>query len=1120
MFTHLHFHTSYSFLDGFNAISRAVARVKELGMTACAITDHNHLGGVPEFQEECMKAGIKPILGVESYFTSDMKEASKSIDERKADATKLAIEDGAIDQAVLKKLKKSEIAELIKPYMYDMHQYHILFLAKNQQGWNNLVKLQSEAARDCTYNGRYLCDMELIYKYHEGIICTTACIGSYPAKCIETGKLDEAEDYIIAMKEIFGEDFYLEIQPLNIDKQHNTNLFYMDMASKHNIKVIATNDVHYTLKEDFEDHDTLLCIGTGKKKSDTDRMRYSHDFWIKSEEEMLDSFKAQTASMNVNAVVYNEFYADAMENTNMIAEQVEESIKLGSDKPLFSNVKVPNGHTPEDYLTMLAYKGMYAYLAKHPDYNVKEYEERLASELAVINPKGFAPYMLAVKEYVTWANEHNCPTGPGRGSAAGSLVLFSIGITKNIDPIQNQLLFSRFLTADRVDLPDVDVDFEYIHRDDVIEHLKDYYGKDCVAHIGTYSLMGVKSGIKDVGRVLEIEFAVVNNINKKLDEINNAPGVKFKDFDAMADGDDNEKKAWSAFHELEENNQELFRLARVFEGTPRNQGVHASGILVTPGPVSNWFPVRYKDGVAVTLYTGPQVEHQNGVKYDLLGLRTLSIIQKAIVNIDDIKDIEDLYEKADITDRKVWKYIAEKHTEGVFQVESDMMKGIIDMIHPTNFGDLVAINASGRPGPLSAGVPQQYGAVKNGKAEIDYPIRGCEDILDSTFGCTIYQEQLMLISKKVSGFNDMQADSITRKILAKKKAKLFPMMKRCHIYGKRNIEGPKGWEEDEHAPWYDPQGKLGDEISGALVNGYTEKELLDYFDKIEGFASYAFNLSHAACYAFIGYLTAWLKYYYPAEFMAAVLSMQDTAEKIAAYVDVCEHKMGIKVTTPDVNISGEDFTPNGKSILYGLASVKNLGEAAIPDIIANRPYASLEDAVSRIPKKSFNKRIGENLIKAGAFNFLDTNRYSLLNEFHHIRKDKNVLDILPEAFDEDAVIEMEKEALGTPITYKPWWDEVVVNKKFTVRGHIREINERNDKRGRLMAFPELAINKCVVNGLIFASSYARCAIEVNQHYLEQYDYEYEFTGKKDEKGKLILDSIKAVKIEPDAVDVA
>lgn len=281
-----------------------------------------------------------------------------------------------------------------------------------------------------------------------------------------------------------------------------------------------------------------------------------------------------------------------------------------------------------------------------------------------------------------------------------------------------------------------------------------------------------------------------------------------------------------------------------------------------------------------------------------------------------------------------------------------------------------------------------------------------------------------------------------------------------------------------------------------------------------------FNKSHSACYAFIGYLTAWLKYYYPAEFMAAVLSMQDTAEKIAAYVDVCEHKMGIKVTTPDVNISGEDFTPNGKSILYGLASVKNLGEAAIPDIIANRPYASLEDAISRIPKKSFNKRIGENLIKAGAFNFLDTNRYNLLNEFHRIRKDKNVLDILPEAFDEDAVIEMEKEALGTPITYKPWWDEVVVNKKFTVRGHIREINERNDKRGRLMAFPELAINKCVVNGLIFASSYARCAIEVNQHYLEQYDYEYEFTGKKDEKGKLILDSIKAVKIEPDAVDVA
>lgn len=654
MFTHLHFHTSYSFLDGFNSIQKAVARVKELGMTACAITDHNILCGCPEFQEECEANGIKPILGYEGYFTPSIAEASKPVEERNQDAINRAIEAGVIEDPahpenirvdVAQKYiedhhldsqachdfakedpfydyvpsSKKTLQKIHKLFGYDMRQYHILFLAKNQKGWENLVKLQSESARLCTYNGRFLCDMELIDKYHEGIICTNACIGSYSAKCIERGDEKGAEDYILAMQEIFGDDFYLEIQPLNIKKQHKVNLFYMEMAKKHGIKTVATNDVHYTRKEDYDDHDTLLCIGTGKKKSDVDRMRYSHDFWIKSEEEMYESFAHQQISMEEKSKIdlkeYQLFYTEALKNTSLIADKVETGIRLGSEKPLFSNVRVPHGLTPEKWLTILAYKGMYKYLAKHPEYDVHEYENRMVEELAIINGKGFAPYMLAVKEYVTWANENNCPTGPGRGSAAGSLALFSIGVTKNIDPIQNQLLFSRFLTADRKDPPDVDIDFEYTHRDDVIEHLKDYYGEPNVAHIGTYTLMGVKSGIKDVGRVLEVDYKIVDSITKKIDEINDAPGAKFKDFDAMKEGDENERKAWETFHELEENHQELFRLARTFEGTPRGMGVHASGILVTPMPVSDIFPIRYKDGVAVTLYTGPQLEHYNAIKY-------------------------------------------------------------------------------------------------------------------------------------------------------------------------------------------------------------------------------------------------------------------------------------------------------------------------------------------------------------------------------------------------------------------------------------------------------------------------------------------------------------------------
>ena len=1157
MFTHLHVHTSYSFLDGFNPIKKAVARVKELGMTACAITDHGHLGGCPEWQDECNEQGIKPILGFEGYFTSDMKEAAKPVDERKTDAIKRAIEAGFCkSEADLKKKdwndwkaflengdnmekfvktgagpgwnlgisdkgfenllqdtkSNSPSKQVLKLFGYDMTQYHILFLAKNQTGWHNLVKIQSEAARRCTYNGRYLCDMELIAEHSEGVICTTACVGSYPSKMLRNGHPELAEDYIMAMKEIFGEDFYLEIQPLAIDEQMQTNLFYMDMAKKYDIQLVATNDVHYTRKEDYDDHDTLLCVGTGKKKADTDRMKYSHDFWIKSEEEMVESFESQVANIDVYGWDKDEYLKlcmAAIENTQLIADKVDGDIKLGSDKPLFSNVKVPHGLTPEKWLTQKAFTGMYKYLAKHPEYDMREYENRLTEELNIINSKGFAPYMLAVEEYVTWANNNNCPTGPGRGSAAGSLALFSIGVTKNIDPIQNKLLFSRFLTADRKDPPDIDTDFEYEHRDDVVEHLKDYYGEVQVAHIGTYTTMKVKSGLKDVARVLDIDFKIINDITKAIDAINNDPTLKFKDLDAMKEGEPNERKAWEDFNRLEENNKELFRLARAFEGTPRNQGVHASGVLVTPMPVTDLFPVRYKDGVAVTFYTGPQLEHYGSVKYDLLGLKTISVIQKTINAVPDIKDINELYEKANVEDSKIWKYITKKNTEGVFQIESDMMKGIIDIIQPTGFDDLGAICAIGRPGPMSVGLHQQYGDVKNGKAEPQYPIRDCEDILDETYGCTIYQEQLMAISKKVSNFDDMQADSITRKVLAKKKVALFPMLKRCHIFGKKNCVGPEGWENDDNAPWYDPKGKYGKEITGALVNGYTKEELLDYFDKIEGFAKYAFNRAHSACYAYIGFLTAWLKYYYPAEYMAAVLSMQDNNDDIAYYANVCENKMGLEMKTPDINLSGVDFTANGKSILYGLGSVKGVGDAAIPEILANRPYASVTDAIERISKKAFNKRIGENLIKAGAFDWENENRLAVLNEFHAARKDK--IEPYAEAgYDEFLTMEFEKEALGTYITFKPWWDTVVAGQKVTFRGGIRKINERADKRGRLMAFPELVSGGCEISALMFSSVYAKVAIEVSNNYLRQAEVEFEFTGKKDEKGKFIIDIIKMV----------
>lgn len=775
-FVHLHFHTSYSFLDGYNPIKKAVSRIKELGMSACAITDHNSLAGIPEFQAECINNNIKPILGLEGYYTWDIKECSKTLEERQADALNRAIEAGVLPDNYLEtKHKKKDYLETIKDYMYDTKQYHIILLAINQIGWHNLVKLQSEASRLCTFNGRFLCDNTLLRKYSEGIICQSACIGSPMAQLLINNRIEEAEQLILEWKDIFKDRFYLEIQPLNIPEQRLVNLKYMELCKKHNINPVATNDVHWTNYSDYEDHDTLLCIGTNKKKNDTNRMKYSNDFWIKSKEEMISSFNNQLKTINEEYNnqynnSYIDFYMEALNNTNVIANRIDNNIKLGSDKPLFSDVKVPHNLTPEQYLRLLAWNGLYKYLSNNKELDTRIYEKRLAFELDIIINKGFAPYIIAVYEYTNWAKTHDCPIGPGRGSAAGSLVLFSIGITNNIDPIKYNLLFSRFLTKDRTAPPDIDIDFDYNNRDNVIVHLEEYYGKEKVAHIGTYTTMGVKSGLKDVGRVLDMPFDLVNNqICKKIDEINiDKTTPTFKDYDSLKDGNDNEEKQWIEFNKLEKQNKELFRLARAFEGIPRNFGVHASGILVTPCDVNDYVPTRLdkNTGVTITLYTGPQLEEYNFIKYDILGLKTISIIQDTLKLINKELSIENLYDCVDITDSQLYEYISDKNTDAMFQIESNLMKKIIDEIKPTEFNDIVAINAIARPGPISVGMDKEYANVKNGIENIKFPLKGIDNILKETYGTILYQEQLMAISKQVSGFNDGQADSITRKIIA------------------------------------------------------------------------------------------------------------------------------------------------------------------------------------------------------------------------------------------------------------------------------------------------------------------------------------------------------------------
>ena len=1115
--THLHVHTSYSFLDGECKPHELIARAKELGMTAIAITDHNHMGGTYAFQKECKAQGLKPILGLEAYYTEDRHILSKPSEERNFMAAQKALASNAITESEYEvltnkeakknsKLKISDLREKIKPYQYDTKQYHIIFLAMNQTGWNNLIKLQSEAAVDCTFNGRFLCDNELIKKYNEGIICTTACIANRIARYVNNNQLEEAEDLLTIWHSIFQDRFYLEIQPLAVDDQTRVNAFYIKMSEKYNIPLVATNDVHYIYKEDHDDHDTLLCIGTGKKKKDVDRLRYSNDYWLRTREEMVQAFKFQYHnSYDILPDNYFEYVEKALDNTNIIASRIDSNIKIGSSTPMIPQVKLEDGENANDYFSKQCYKGLYE-LAKKDKFvsdHIDIYERRLVTELNVIIPKGFASYFLVVDEYTKWSRDNDIFVGPGRGSAAGSLALYLLGVTKVIDPIKSNLLFERFLNPDRTALPDVDLDFDYYGRDRVIKHLEDYYKPECVAHIGTYTVMGVKSGLKDVGRVLEIPFDVMNNISKQLDEILDKPQPKFKDFDDLQE--DN-KIAWDKFHKLEEENQELFRIARKFEGLVRNFGVHASGMLAMPIPITDMTPLRVADGVRVSLYTGPELEELNLIKLDILGLKTLTMIKEALKDIDEALDYDTFLNKIDLNDPNIFKMLRAKKTDAVFQLESDMFKGMIQDIQPDQFNDVVAITSLGRPGPLSAGMPQAYAKRKNGEEEATPLLRGMEMVLDETYGEIVYQEQIMNIGVYALGFSMGQADSLIRKIFAKKKRDKMEMLRRMMIYGKINSKGPEGWHDNPNLPWYDEKEEYGAEIKGGTNNGYSKQEMLDFWEKIQGFCEYLFNKSHAASYSAISLQTAYLKYYYPVEFFAAVLSAQETDEKIAKYVTVARNE-GIKIVTPDINHSKKFFTPDAKKkeIYYGLGSIKGVGEAAVNAIIENQPYNSIQDLFDKLPKKVLNKRVLVALVKSGALDSFNSNRYDLMNQCMEIRKEKNWEALNPEEYDEQKCIEFEEEIISAAITYTPWWTQIKPNSKIDETALIISKTEKMDKKGGLMAFLILGINHCKVEAIIFSSVYKK-HIGLFDEVINPSKI-INVVGTKDDKNKLIIKDV-------------
>lgn len=647
----------------------------------------------------------------------------------------------------------------------------------------------------------------------------------------------------------------------------------------------------------------------------------------------------------------------------------------------------------------------------------------------------------------------------------------------------------------------VDSDFSYFGRDKVIEHIKDLYGESNVAHIGTYSQMGVKSGLKDIGRALKISFDKMNALSKIIDDFKDVvpPQPKFKHYDALKDGNATEQSLYAKWQKLEADNKELFRLARAFEGLKRNFGVHASGVLAMPCRVDDYFPTRTDtDGVTITLFTGTECEELGTAKLDILGLKTLSIIETTLKHLD--KDVQWLYDSFDIEDKKLYKLLAQAKSDCVFQLESDMFKDYLKEMKPTCFDDIAATTSLLRPGPLSANMHHQYAKRKHGKEDLVVPLRGIENILNNTYSVIPYQEQMMQISKQVSGFDDNQADSLTRKIFAKKRVDQMPMLERCHIYGKKNCEGPEGWEQDDKAPWYDPKGKYGPEIKGAIANGYTEKEMKDYFELIQGFSSYLFNKSHAVAYSFTSMITTWLKLYHPVEFFAAYLSMQ-SLEDLVRYIPLVR-KEGIDVEVPDINVSNLDFTPNGNTILFGLGSIKGVGLSSIPAIIEHRPYTSLEDTMNKIGKKAFNKRVGSALIKSGAFSNIKHNRLELMNEFYDLRKDKDER-LNNEDYGKELIMSFEMETLNCPVTYTPEWfsmeDKTEVE---NVKVRITKVDERKDKSGNLMAFCKGDVGGGVeIDLIVFSSIYLN-----NLPYIK-YDETVYLSGKKESDSKMIVKKV-------------
>ena len=896
-FVHLHIHSEYSLLDGANRIKELPKVAKELGMDAIAITDHGVMYGAIEFYKACKEEGIKPIIGCEVYV---------------APRTRFDKEAGI-----------------------DNKYNHLILLAKNNNGYKNLSKLVSIGFTEGYYYKPRI-DLETLEKYHEDLICCSACLAGSIPQAILNGNMEKAEETAMWYKNLFGEDYYLEIQTNTLKEQSLVNQKLVELSRKLNIPLVATNDAHYTRKEDAYNHEVLLCIQTGKKMSDVDRMRFAtDDFYIKSPEEVKEFFPN---------------LPEALENTVKIAEKCNVEFEFGHT--ILPNYEVPKEFsTHYDYFKKLCDDGI---KIRYGENTPKEILERMEYEISVIKKMGYVDYLLIVWDFINWAKSQGIPVGPGRGSGAGSIVAYAIGIT-DIDPIKYNLLFERFLNPERISMPDFDVDFCYERRQEVIDYVARKYGRDHVSQIITFGTMSARMVIRDVGRALDFPYSETDKLAKM---------VPFALHITI-------KKAMEQNRELKElyeNNEEVHKLLDVamgLEGMPRQASTHACGVVITKDPVDTYVPLYVNDGAISTQYTMTILEQLGLLKMDFLGLRTLTVIQDAINLVKQNRGIDVKFD-SNMNDSKVYKLWGDGKTIGIFQFESAGMTNFMKELKPDSLEDIIAGVSLYRPGPMDQ-IPR-YIKNKLNPEHAEYTHPALEPILKVTYGCMVYQEQVMQIVRDLAGYSLGRAD-LVRRAMGKKKLDIMAKEREIFIHG----------QEDEN-------GNIV--VPGCVRNGIDEKSANKIFDEMAEFAKYAFNKSHAAAYAVVSYRTAYLKAYYPEEFMAATLnSYLGNLDKVPIYVDECR-RMNIEILKPDVNKSFTKFTVDNSKIRFGLGSIKNVGIAVVDSIVRERQqngeYKSFTDFCERVQDEAVNKKCIESLIKAGAFDEFGQTRSTLLASFESI----------------------------------------------------------------------------------------------------------------------------------------